>query len=144
MLWRAVTLAVIAIHVRRAQESEKPDPKFLIEQPAEDERFPETVALWRTEEWGMLRRLYNWKEVTFRQGDYMEEKPPNQPPSGGDLMEGPPQRKEKKIFEKVRNSKELERWAPGMMREVARLIVDKIPREERSRSRCLAGMNMSS
>jgi len=30
MLWRAVTLAVIAIHVRRAQESEKPDPRFLM------------------------------------------------------------------------------------------------------------------
>ena len=26
----------------------------------------------------------------------------------------------------MRNSKELERWAPGMMREVARLIVEKI------------------
>lgn len=125
MLWRAVTLAVIAIHVRRAQESEKPDPKFLIEQPAEDERFPETVALWRTEEWGMLRRLYNWKEVTFRQGDYggKATKPTT---VGGDLMEGPPQKKEEKTREKVRNSKELERWAPGMMREVARLIVEKI------------------
>ena len=116
MLWRAVTLAVIAIHVRRAQESEKPDPKFLIEQPAEDERFPETVALWRTEEWGMLRRLYNWKEVTFRQGDYggKATKPTT---VGGDLMEGPPQKKEEKTREKMRNSKELERWAPGMMRQ---------------------------
>ena len=129
MMWRAITIALIAIHVGRAQRPEEEDAKFLVEQPAEDERFPETVAFWRTEEWKMLRRFYNWKEVTFRQGDFGGKacKPTT---VGGDLLLEEPEKREPRAVGGVKTSKDLERWAPGMMREVARRIVQMIQKKK--------------
>ena len=129
MMWRAITIALIAIHVGRAQRPRDEDARFLVEQPAEDERFPETVALWRTEEWKALIRLYGWKEVTFRQGDLggRATKPTT---VGGSLLLEKPEGKEPRHEGGVRSSKDLERWAPGMMREIAKRIIQEIQKKK--------------
>ena len=129
MLWRAITIELVAIHVGRAQRPGEEDPRFLVEQPAEDERYPETVALWRTEEWKRLKRQYGWKEVTFRQGD-LGGKSSKPTTVGGDLLLQAPEKTETRVAGGVKSSKDLERWAPGMMREIARQIVRMIQKKK--------------
>ena len=136
MLWRAITIALVAIHVGRAQRPGEEDPRFLVEQPAEDERYPETVALWRTEEWMRLKRLYGWKEITFRQGD-LGGKSPKPTTVGGDLLLQAPEKTEARVVGGVKSSKDLERWAPGMMREIAGQIV-KVIRKKKIQAKALS------
>ena len=125
LMWRAIMIGLVAVHVRRAQQPETEEPRFLVEQPAEDARYPETVSWWRTEEWKKLRRMYDWKEVHFRQGD-MGGKTTKPTTVGGDLVSQMPPTRDPKSQREVRSSKDLERWAPGMMRTIAEAIVEKI------------------
>ena len=131
LMWRAIMLAVVATHVRRAQRPGASDVRFLIEQPAPPEDYPEVVTWWKTEEWKELKKIYGWVEVWCRQGD-LGGKAVKPTVVGGNLtMEFPIDRKwEKKKShrgeEEVRNSKELERWAPGMMRQIAKDVVTQI------------------
>ena len=123
LMWRLWTIALVAIHVRRTQDDSKKDVKVLVEQPKEPDEYPEVVSFWRTEEWTRLRNIYNFQEQTFLQGDW-EGKAPKPTTVGGNLALRPPIKDAKKSWTggKIKNSKDLERWAPGMMREIARSI----------------------
>ena len=125
MMWRAILLGLLAIHVRRTQVGQAEDVKFLLEQPAEPTEFPEVVSLWRTKEWKRLKEMYQWQEATFSQGDWggKTTKPTT---VGGNLELELPTKRMMKRSKAVQNSKELERWAPGMMREVAKAIITQI------------------
>lgn len=131
LMWRALMIALVAIHVRRAQGEKSKEVKFLLEQPAEPDEMPEVVSWWRTREWKELMPIYGWEEVTFYQGDFggKAAKPTT---VGGDLLKkaDDEERQKKKGGWKneVRTSKDLERWAPGMMRMVAKEIVAQIQR----------------
>ena len=129
MLWRAITVSLISIHNRRAAQPEAPEPKFLIEQPSSPKNFPEVVAFWRTEEWRRLCEISGWKETHFNQGDWggKSSKPTT---VGGSMKIQVPAAKKSRGGEAVRSSKELERWSPGMMREVARWLVEDVQRRE--------------
>ena len=125
MIWRAIFLALLAVHVRRAQEDKTGEIKFMLEQPSEPSEFPEVVSFWRTKEWKKLMEMYGWDETSFSQGDWGGKavKPTT---VGGNLeLEVPSQRMQVKK-EIIQNSKDLERWAPGMMREVAKAIVVQV------------------
>lgn len=122
MMWRFFTIALMALHVRRAQDGSKEDVLLLLEQPAEPEEFPEAVSFWRTGEWKKLKNMYKWGEQTFRQGHW-GGKSPKPTTIGGSLKLRMPRKKEiPKERSDVKDSKNLERWAPRMMREVARAI----------------------
>ena len=125
MLWRAIFLGLLATHVRRAQEGRTEDVKFMVEQPAEPSEFPEVVSLWRTKEWRRLKEMYEWQEATFSQGDWGGKavKPTT---VGGNLELQLPKKKKLMKGETVQSSKDLERWAPGMMREVAKAIITQV------------------
>ena len=131
LMWRALMIAIVAIHVRRAQDEKIGEVRFLVEQPAEPEDLPEVVSWWRTQEWKELKKIYGWEEKTFRQGD-LGGKAPKPTTVGGDLLvevdEEEIRRCKKKVAtrEEVKTSKDLERWAPGMMRVIAKEVVKKI------------------
>ena len=122
MMWRFFTIALVALHVRRAQGEPKKEVLVLLEQPAEPEEFPQVVSFWRTAEWKKMKEMYKWFEKTFHQGDW-GGRAPKPTTVGGSLSIKMPRRKEIPMDKNpVRDSKDLERWAPGMMREVARAI----------------------
>ena len=123
LMWRLWMIALVAIHVRRAQDGDKGEVKVLVEQPAEPSSFPQVVSFWRTEEWKKLVEIYDLKEMTFLQGDW-EGKSPKPTTVGGNLRLRSPKggSAEERKHQPVKDSKELERWAPGMMREIARSI----------------------
>lgn len=125
MLWRAITLALVSTHHRRAVQPHLPEVQFLVEQPSSPQNYPEVVSLWRTEEWKKLCEVYGWREIHFNQGDWggKAEKPTT---VGGSMELIPPTKKNFKNGILVRSSKELERWSPGMMREVARWLVEDV------------------
>lgn len=134
LMWRFWTLALVAIHVRRTQEEEEKEVKVLVEQPAEPEAYPEVVSFWRTEEWKKLKEVYGFQEMTFLQGDW-DGKSPKPTTVGGSLKLRKPMKKKEEGGRRhhVRSSKELERWAPGMMREVARAICTQVQGREEER-----------
>ena len=125
MLWRAITLVLISTHHRRATQPTLPRVRFLVEQPSSPPNFPEVVSLWRTEEWKKLCEVYGWKEIHFNQGDWggKTTKPTT---VGGDMDLVVPMKKLEKSKEVIRSSKELERWSPGMMKEIARWLVEDV------------------
>lgn len=69
LLWRMVMLYIIAEEVNKLDEEKKKKIGFGIEQPAYPEYMLEVVSLWRTSQWGSLKRMYDLKEITFNQGD---------------------------------------------------------------------------
>ena len=130
LMWRALMVLLVSIHVRRAQGEKGKEVKFLIEQPAEPEDLPEVVSWWRTQEWRDLKKIYNWEEMTFKQGDF-GGKAPKPTTVGGDLLveidEGEKDRPgRRRRREEIKTSKDLERWAPGMMRMIAKELVAQI------------------
>ena len=112
MMWRAIVLALVAVHVGRTQDQRSEDVKFMLEQPAEPEELPEVVSFWRTSLWKRLREIYGWEEFTFLQGDWGGKagKPTT---VGGNLELELPTKKMVRRNEAIQSSKDLERWAPG-------------------------------
>ncbi len=129
MMWRSITLTLVSIHHRRATNLSLKEVQFLLEQPSPPKNFPEVVSFWRTEEWKRLCEVYGWKEVHFNQGDWggKTQKPTT---LGGTMKVRAPVPMKKRPDEVIRSSKELERWSPGMMKEVARWVVEEVQREE--------------
>ena len=129
MMWRAIVLALVAVHVGRTQDQRSEDVRFMLEQPAEPEELPEVVSFWRTSLWKRLKEIYGWEESTFLQGDWGGKagKPTT---VGGNLELELPTKKMVRKNEAIQSSKDLERWAPGMMREVARAIIHQIQKTE--------------
>lgn len=72
--------------------------------------------------------------MTFLQGDW-DGKSPKPTTVGGSLKLRRPIKKNEEGGRRhhVRSSKELERWAPGMMREVARAICTQVQGREEER-----------
>eukprot|EP00434_Breviolum_minutum_P003898 symbB.v1.2.003425.t1/scaffold183.1/size281544/9 len=124
MMWRSIMLYIVTSEVRRAlpQKFGKKDVKLGLEQPADPEEYkPEVVSWWRTPEWQALKKHYQLQEQTFRQSCWGGKavKPTT---FGGNLLLRLPQEGEQRTWwneEKVKSSKELSRWAPGFVKEVA-------------------------
>ena len=135
LLLRMVTLYVVAKLGRDARLSQEknsallPTVRFLMEQPAAPQHMPEVASFWRTEEWRVMKEHLNLDMVTFNQGAYggMAVKPTSLALNMEFMVpedRGPP-----KAFLKTKHevsSSELARWAPGMMREIARSITVNI------------------
>ena len=69
LLWRGLMLFIIREEVRKALHSDKiPVTRLGLEQPADPTHYiPEVVTLWKTEEWELLRSMYDLKAQSFKQ-----------------------------------------------------------------------------
>ena len=137
MLYRMIMVYIVADMGRKALRGlqdehqdgsrlprRKGKTRFLLEQPAEPEHQPSCASWWRTEEWFKLKKYYDLELYTFDQQDWGGKA--HKPTSvATDLEFDLPTRIEKKVARgaKVENSKELSRWAPGFMQQVANGIV---------------------
>lgn len=127
LLWRGLFLYIVSVHVRRSLE-EKKEVMLAVEQPATPEYVPETVSLWKTEEWLRMEKAYGLGTQTFNQGDWRGElgggvvKPTT---VGGSLRLDVPQERNPEAKGRSagkEDSKKLSRWVPGLMRAMARAM----------------------
>ena len=137
MMFRAILLYVIAVHVERTkdkkteqQEDEAERVLLALEQPKAPEYMTQTVSFWWTDQWKALKEMYKLKEVSFNQGDWKGEdggkgcvKPTTM---GGNMRIEVPQERNPEAKgrsqEKVKDSKSLSRWVPGLMKEMAKEV----------------------
>ena len=128
LMWRGLMLYVVREELRRGFK--EPEKTHLgLEQPADPTHYmPEVVTFWKTPEWMQMKLRYHLKEQTFLQSRWggLAKKPTTfggtLPMSLPEPQEDEDQVKEDEDQRKVRSSKDLARWAPGMMREVAERI----------------------
>ena len=139
LMLRMLTLYMVAQIARDAMVKErskrclKAKVGFLLEQPAAPEWCPECASWWRNRTWLLFKHYYQMEEVTFYQGDFGGEarkpttcgtnlgfQPPDPLVHGGRSREQGPEL----------DSSKLSRWAPGMMHEVARLLIEEVEGKE--------------
>ena len=120
LLWRMVFLYMVAEYTRRAQL--KPEPvHFALEQPASPKAYqPEVVSFWDTRGWKGIQKEFNLREITFNQGSLggLAMKPTTLGTTFDLCMDDfsmPTQQPERGVS----SSKQLERWAPGLMNGLA-------------------------
>ena len=125
-MWRGLTLYIVREELRKGLNQMEEEKTHLgVEQPADPTGYmPEVVTFWKTAEWVQMKKRYNLQEQTFLQSRWggLAKKPTT---FAGTLrmtlpgaQEDEDQAEEKEDAKKVRSSKDLARWAPGiMMRE---------------------------
>ena len=124
LMWRSIMLFIVATEVRKAfpEKFGGKDVKLGLEQPADPKEYkPEVVSWWRTSEWLALRNHYQLQEQTFRQSSWGGQAVKPTTFGGNVSLRLPPDDEAQRIWkeEKVKDSKQLSRWAPGFVREVA-------------------------
>ena len=125
LLWRMIFLAMVSNYMKEAR-GDSTQIAFAMEQPASPKDYmPETVSFWDTKEWAALKKEFAWEETTFQQGAMggAATKPTT---FGGNLnFEINKHKKFKEGKEKgeIRTSKDLSRWAPGVMSMVAEALM---------------------
>ena len=134
LLWRGLMIFVAQEEVRKAVGGgEEGKIKLMLEQPANQLTTfpsPELVSFWGTKDWQSLKRLYNLQEQTFKQSDFGGKavKPTT---IGGNLklknLQSPEEFREEEI-KAINSSKDLARWAPGLMREIAERLQEVVMR----------------
>lgn len=120
LLWRMLFLYIVAEYSRRAR-GQKERALLGLEQPASPKEYlPTVVSWWDTDDWQKLKTEFHLEEVTFNQGSLGSHavKPTT---FGGNLdlrvedhMTGL-----RKSTGVIKSSKDLSRWAPGLMRVLA-------------------------
>ena len=127
LMWRGIFLFIVSRYASDARGQHKEPVRLLIEQPASPRDYqPEVVSFWDTWEWKQLKKEFTLHETHVNQGDYggRATKPTT---FGGDLEITPPTpRPRGRSDDVVSDSKELSRWAPGIMTMVARALQEKV------------------
>ena len=122
LMWRSLMIYIISAEINK-MFSMGVEVKLGLEQPADPSHYmPEVVSFWKTAEWGALKRIYGLIEQTFNQSSWGGKavKPTT---FGGNLPIQLPEgecRADKSAV--IASSKELSRWAPGFVREVAKQL----------------------
>ena len=122
LLWRSLMIYIVSEEMRKVhpEGDQLPQVKLGLEQPADPTHYmPEVVTLWKTEEWLAFRRMYHLKEQTFNQSSWGGKAKKPTTFAGNLSLQLPEGQQEKEIEGKIESSKELARWAPGFMKEVA-------------------------
>ena len=120
LMWRMLFLQMVSTYAARARGATK-DPLFSLEQPASPKSYkPEVVSFWDTKEWHKLKKEFGWFEETFEQGS-LGGKSPKPTTFGGSLKLTVEEYKtgDRRRPERVKNSRELSRWPPALMRMLA-------------------------
>ena len=134
LMWRGMMLYIIGEELRRGYGHPEEEKIHLgLEQPADPtEYMPETVTFWKTKEWEQMKLRYQLHEQTFLQSRWggLAKKPTTFAGtirlSLPDSQEDEDQVREKDEERKVKSSKDLARWAPGMMRQVAERLQEVV------------------
>ena len=127
-----VFLTMVANYLKEAR-GDPAQIAFGMEQPATlKEYMPEIVSFWDTKEWPAPKKEFGWKEVTFHQGAMggAATKPTT---FGGNLdleLNKHKRFKEGKDKGEIKTSKDLSRWAPGVMSMVAEALMVQVMRQE--------------
>lgn len=122
LMWRSLMIYIVSAEINK-MFSTGLEVKLGLEQPADPSHYmPEVVSFWKTSECEALKRIYGLSEQTFNQSSWGGKavKPTT---FGGNLLLQLPEgecRVDKK--EVIASSKELSRWAPGFVREVAKQL----------------------
>ena len=122
LMWRSLMVYMVSFEMRKLLpgRSGNCEVKLGLEQPADPSHYmPEVVSFWKTEEWRRMKRHYGLQEHTFNQSAWGGKavKPTT---FGGNLLLNLPEDVGEMVGkEEVSSSKELARWAPGMVKEVA-------------------------
>eukprot|EP00434_Breviolum_minutum_P043255 symbB.v1.2.038547.t2/scaffold6043.1/size21519/1 len=122
LMWRSLMVYMVSFEMRKLfpGRSGNCEVKLGLEQPADPSHYmPEVVSFWKTEEWRRMKRHYGLQEQTFNQSAWGGKavKPTT---FGGNLLLNLPDNVGEVVGkEEVSSSKELVRWAPGMVKEVA-------------------------
>ena len=122
LMWRMITLFIVATYVRRAFGITK-GVGFAMEQPASArDQVPDCVSIWDQEDWKDIKKEFNLEELNLNQGDYggLVKKPT----TIANNIEIQPGRTWKKgsMRNPPMDSKQLSRWAPGLMNMVAEAL----------------------
>lgn len=131
LMWRLLFLFMISVYVRRAMNRSE-EVKLAMEQPSSPKDYlPQTVSFWDMDEWKKIRDEFDLKEVKMNQGSMGGEavKPTT---FGGNLNLDPEdfKRSRTKGWCEVKNSKDLSRWAPGVMDMLAVSLMKEVMRRE--------------
>ena len=127
LMWRMLFLQMVSTYAARARGATK-DPLFSLEQPASPKRYkPEVVSFWDTKEWHKLKKEFGWFEETFEQGS-LGRKSPKPTTFGGSLKLTVEEYKtgDRRHPERVKNSRELSRWPPALMRMLATELMKQV------------------
>ena len=130
LLWRMIFLYMVGSYVKQASD-EKAKVGFVLEQPASPKDYmPKVVSLWDQQDWKELSKEFGLEELTVNQGDYggaavkpttfannlsMQPSTPRRFSGGG---------------KEVSSSKELSRWAPGIMNMVSKALKQEVLKEK--------------
>ena len=127
LMWRMLFLQMVSTYAARARGATK-DPLFSLEQPASPKSYkPEVVSFWDTKEWHKLKKEFGWFEETFEQGS-LGGKSPKPTTFGGSLKLTVEEYKtgDRRHPERVKNSRELSRWPPALMRMLATELMKQV------------------
>ena len=121
-----------AVEVGDKKKSNRKGPvKFMLE-PADPTTEPDCATIWRTVAWRKFRDLHGLDEISFDQEDMggLGRKPTtcgtNMQLEVPPVVVGPKKGRARDVI----SSKDLARWAPGMMRMVAQSIVKEAQEKE--------------
>ena len=133
MMWKMILIYLVAKLSRRAKHGPGVNGHvaFLLEQPAPPDYRPQVVSFWWMPQWKSLMEMENLEMKVIRQGDYggMAVKPTG---IGTDLQLEPGRlccEAKGRPSDGSGNSKELARWAPGLMRAIAVAVCRELARK---------------
>ena len=127
LMWRMLFLQMVSTYAARARGATK-DPLFSLEQLASPKSYkPEVVSFWDTKEWHKLKKEFGWFEETFEQGS-LGGKSPKPTTFGGSLKLTVEEYKtgDRRHPERMKNSRELSRWPPALMRMLATELMKQV------------------
>lgn len=127
MLWRMIFLYMVATYVNQASPEPRQLIGFLLEQPASPKQYqPECVSLWDQPDWKKVAEEFQLQHCTLNQGDFggMAVKPTTFA-NNLDLQPVGSSKRPRSTLVPT-DSKELSRWAPGVMHLVALVLKNKI------------------
>ena len=138
LMWRFLMLYAISELVRRAEDDVQEPVELLIEQPAAPADKEEVVSFWRTEDWKAFEKTYGLQRQTFDQSEFgcSATKPTT---LGGSIKveipmkgrKGVPRKIEGKTAQQLyKESRDLARWPPLLMRAIAVQIQSQVFRKE--------------
>jgi hypothetical protein len=126
LMWRVIFLYVVASSMAKARRL--PEVLFTMEQPASPRAYnSDVVSWWDTKEWKKVKEVFRFQEETLEQGRMGG--PTTKPTTfGGSLKLSSEDFMERKKggMVKIQNSKELSRWAPGVMNMVASALMTQV------------------
>ena len=130
LLWRMIFLFIVGSYVKQAMD-DKSKVGFLLEQPASPRDYmPEVVSLWDQRDWKEVSKEFNLEELTVNQGDYGGAAVKPTTLANNMSIQPSTPRRVKKVGKEITSSKDLSRWAPGIMDMVSKALKQEILKEK--------------